>query len=365
MRGTILTSAFGLRLTVATVCALVAGVMLATTVFTQETTSEQQPNLQQYEPPQYTEPEQQPNLRQYEPPQYTPPSEAAPDSTTPEPSTDPQYEQYPPEQYPPNESQTVPILPDDRDEDGVPDTEDNCPDARNPDQADAERNGIGDICQPASGSSTPPDGTPDSGDSSPSLEDTPTPGGSAPNPGINEGSINERSGDGENVGQVPDESAKALAKTIGDQGGSDEPGGGNTTQNPEGKIVPEFVCVYTRGGKCNDQQVPGESADELNRATERNLKRLRAMEGCGFSLLETAMIVGAVVRPELLLLVGPIFLADAGLAIQPSFNEGKYLDALRELIFVLAEKQSKVPLACLNPTIWDPSWEGNWTEKAT
>ena len=34
----------------------------------------------------------------------------------------------------------------DRDEDGVPDGLDNCPDVANPDQSDADANGVGDAC---------------------------------------------------------------------------------------------------------------------------------------------------------------------------------------------------------------------------
>ena len=35
-----------------------------------------------------------------------------------------------------------------RDKDGVPDFRDNCPDKYNPDQADLDHNGVGDVCQP-------------------------------------------------------------------------------------------------------------------------------------------------------------------------------------------------------------------------
>jgi hypothetical protein len=38
-------------------------------------------------------------------------------------------------------------LPPDMDADGVPDVQDNCPNVPNPDQADANRNGIGDACE--------------------------------------------------------------------------------------------------------------------------------------------------------------------------------------------------------------------------
>lgn len=37
--------------------------------------------------------------------------------------------------------------PPDRDKDGIPDFQDNCPDVPNPDQADIDRNGVGDACQ--------------------------------------------------------------------------------------------------------------------------------------------------------------------------------------------------------------------------
>jgi hypothetical protein len=42
----------------------------------------------------------------------------------------------------------VPVTPDDRDGDGVPDPEDNCPDVPNPDQADSLGQGVGDACNP-------------------------------------------------------------------------------------------------------------------------------------------------------------------------------------------------------------------------
>jgi hypothetical protein len=40
-----------------------------------------------------------------------------------------------------------PPPPPDRDSDGVPDYQDNCPDAANPEQTDVDRNGIGTVCQ--------------------------------------------------------------------------------------------------------------------------------------------------------------------------------------------------------------------------
>jgi hypothetical protein len=40
-----------------------------------------------------------------------------------------------------------PPPPPDRDKDGVPDFKDNCPDVYNPDQADLDHNGVGDVCQ--------------------------------------------------------------------------------------------------------------------------------------------------------------------------------------------------------------------------
>ncbi|HEY0592511.1 MAG TPA: thrombospondin type 3 repeat-containing protein [Thermoanaerobaculia bacterium] len=47
-----------------------------------------------------------------------------------------------------------PPPPPDRDKDGVPDYQDNCPDAANPDQSDVDRNGIGTVCQ--EGAEVPP-----------------------------------------------------------------------------------------------------------------------------------------------------------------------------------------------------------------
>ncbi|MGZ7079198.1 MAG: thrombospondin type 3 repeat-containing protein [Thermoanaerobaculia bacterium] len=48
---------------------------------------------------------------------------------------------------PPPPPPPPPAPPPDKDKDGVPDFRDNCPDKYNPDQADIDHNGIGDICQ--------------------------------------------------------------------------------------------------------------------------------------------------------------------------------------------------------------------------
>ena len=55
------------------------------------------------------------------------------------------YKEPPPPPPPPPPKPPPP--PPDRDKDGVPDFKDNCPDKYNPDQADIDRNGIGDACQ--------------------------------------------------------------------------------------------------------------------------------------------------------------------------------------------------------------------------
>jgi len=52
------------------------------------------------------------------------------------------YKEPPPPPPPP-----PPAAPPDRDKDSVPDFRDNCPDKYNPDQADLDHNGVGDICQ--------------------------------------------------------------------------------------------------------------------------------------------------------------------------------------------------------------------------
>jgi hypothetical protein len=49
---------------------------------------------------------------------------------------------------PPPPPPPPPTAPPDRDKDGVPDYKDNCPDKYNPDQADLDHNGVGDVCQP-------------------------------------------------------------------------------------------------------------------------------------------------------------------------------------------------------------------------
>lgn len=48
---------------------------------------------------------------------------------------------------PPPPAPAPPPPPPDKDKDGVPDFKDNCPDKYNPDQADLDHNGAGDICQ--------------------------------------------------------------------------------------------------------------------------------------------------------------------------------------------------------------------------
>jgi len=64
----------------------------------------------------------------------------------------------------------------DRDGDGVPDGVDNCPDAVNPGQADADNDGVGDACEDAPPPPPPPgpdgdgDGVPDSSDNCPQLK---------------------------------------------------------------------------------------------------------------------------------------------------------------------------------------------------
>jgi hypothetical protein len=61
------------------------------------------------------------------------------------------YREAPPPPPPP-----TPPTPPDRDKDGVADFKDNCPDAYNPDQADLDHNGVGDVCQKDFVPPTPP-----------------------------------------------------------------------------------------------------------------------------------------------------------------------------------------------------------------
>lgn len=58
----------------------------------------------------------------------------------------------PPPPPPPAPPKVVP--PPDKDKDGVPDFQDNCPDVANPDQRDIDRNGVGALCQ--AGDEVPP-----------------------------------------------------------------------------------------------------------------------------------------------------------------------------------------------------------------
>jgi hypothetical protein len=57
--------------------------------------------------------------------------------------------------------------PRDTDNDGIPDSEDNCPDIPNPLQEDSDNNGIGDACEPPSGDDRDGDGVRDSEDNCP------------------------------------------------------------------------------------------------------------------------------------------------------------------------------------------------------
>ncbi|MDH3602705.1 MAG: thrombospondin type 3 repeat-containing protein, partial [Candidatus Tectomicrobia bacterium] len=59
----------------------------------------------------------------------------------------------------------VEAVPDDRDGDGIPDGEDNCPDTPNADQADADGDGIGDVCDVDRDG----DGIPDNDDNCPDM----------------------------------------------------------------------------------------------------------------------------------------------------------------------------------------------------
>ncbi len=53
---------------------------------------------------------------------------------------------------------------DDLDADLIPDTYDNCPNDTNPDQADSDNNGVGDVCETCSGADSDNDGVPDACD---------------------------------------------------------------------------------------------------------------------------------------------------------------------------------------------------------
>ena len=79
------------------------------------------------------------------------------------------------------------ILAVDSDGDGVPDDEDNCPDALNPDQADGDGDGIGDACDNDGDSDG--DGVPDDEDNCPDV----------PNP-------DQADGDGDGIGDLCDDS---------------------------------------------------------------------------------------------------------------------------------------------------------------
>lgn len=57
---------------------------------------------------------------------------------------------------PPPPPAPKPVTPPDKDKDGIPDFQDNCPDVPNTDQTDIDRNGIGAACQPTAEIPPPP-----------------------------------------------------------------------------------------------------------------------------------------------------------------------------------------------------------------
>ncbi|MCA1684002.1 MAG: thrombospondin type 3 repeat-containing protein [Actinobacteria bacterium] len=88
-----------------------------------------------------------------------------------------------------------PIGPADGDADGVPDAADNCPDAANPDQADADGDGLGEACDPDADG----DGIPDESDNCPAGANT-----------------DQADADGDGLGDAcdPDGDGDGLANTV-------------------------------------------------------------------------------------------------------------------------------------------------------
>ena len=112
----------------------------------------------------------------------------------------------------------------DGDGDGIPNATDNCPAVANTDQADADGNGIGDVCD------TPPDGD---GDGAPDTTDNcPT----DPNPG-------QEDGDGDGIGDECDPIA-----------GPNNPGGGNQTPPP--------ACSSEKRGTGGNDRLEGTSGSD-------------------------------------------------------------------------------------------------------
>lgn len=68
------------------------------------------------------------------------------------------------------EPEPEPEPPQDSDEDGIPDTEDNCPNTYNPDQLDDDNDGVGDVCD--TGLDTDGDGVPDEEDNCPTTSNS-------------------------------------------------------------------------------------------------------------------------------------------------------------------------------------------------
>jgi hypothetical protein len=175
----------------------------------------------------------------------------------------------------------------------------------------------------------------------------------------------------------PSSGGNTPVGTGGDGGKSlgHNPYGGSSPQNGVPPLPPggQFGCVVGTGGTCEGKSIPGRSpkeVEELNRQTEAELKRMIAMEDCGFALLKRVLMLHPVAGPALSL---PIDIIRIGLRASPDINGGRYRDALRKVIdYYYAnylEWQAKklspklaplhLPPACFNPIIWNgnpPDW---------
>lgn len=133
----------------------------------------------------------------------------------------------------------------DSDEDGVPDDEDNCPDVYNPDQLDTDEDGIGDACEEAT--DTDEDGVPDQEDNCPLV----------PNP-------DQLDSDEDGIGDACEEEGSSGG---GDQGRSDIQGDSGSHRGHRSNEARGKMAAVANSYGLNAQSLPpggfGGTDDEI------------------------------------------------------------------------------------------------------